>query len=149
MEGPVVLKSGRNRRHRLRGSAINPAARSSGASTPDGFPIIEQAGRKVTLTEKLVATKPCKVIKEKQPSPTSVGDWHKRMEYSEKMKEEHVSRVGRKLNVMLEQIRAARTVPKLVQAALAEAMDAHSNAVEARKERLNVTSQWIEFLGGK
>jgi len=80
---------------------------SSGASTP-GEP--KQMGKKPTLTERLLLTKPGQTIKDNGPPPTSVEDWHKRMEALETMEGEHFNRVGRKLNEMLEQVKTARTV---------------------------------------
>jgi len=71
------------------------------------------------------------------------------MEDTEKMEGEHFNRVGRKLNSMLEEVKVARTVPKLVRIALAEAMDALRYAMEARKERLEAKSQWMKLIVGK
>jgi hypothetical protein len=124
---------------------MNSEAESSGVSTTGGD-MSKQTEKKATLTEKLLATKSGKMTKDKGPLPTSAEDWHKRMEYSEKTEEEHLNRVGRKLNVMLEQVKAARTVPKLVQTALAEAMDVRRNAIEAHKERLEAKSQWMKLI---
>jgi len=84
-----------------------------------------------------------------EPIPTSVEGWLKRMEDSEKMEGEYFDRVSRKFKMMFEKVKAARTVPKLVQTALAEAMDAHRYAIEARKERLEAKSQWMKLRVGK
>ncbi|CAI6357271.1 unnamed protein product [Macrosiphum euphorbiae] len=106
-------------------------------------------GKKPTLTERLLLTKSGQTIKDNEPPPTSAEDWHKRMEAFETMEGEHFNRVGRKLNEMLEQVKTARTVPKLVQTALAEAMASNRNAIVARKERLEAKSQWLKLLEGK
>jgi hypothetical protein len=50
---------------------------------------------------------------------------------------------------MLELVKAARIVPKLVQTALAEAMDAHRNAIDAHNERLEAKSQRLKLIVGK
>jgi len=75
-----------------------------------------------------------------EPLLISVEGWLKRMEDSEKMEGEYFDRVSRKFKKMFEQVKAARTVPKLVQTALAEAMYAHRYAIEACKERLEAKS---------
>ncbi|CAI6369794.1 unnamed protein product [Macrosiphum euphorbiae] len=125
---------------------MNSESESSGASTPGGP---KQMGKKPTLTERLLLTKSGQTIKDNEPPPTSAEDWHKRMEAFETMEGEHFNRVGRKLNEMLEQVKTARTVPKLVQTALAEAMASNRNAIVARKERLEAKSQWLKLLEGK
>lgn len=68
------------------------------------------------------------------------------MEDIERVERDNLDRVGRKLQTMMDQVRAARTVVKPVQTLPAEAVDAFSQASNARNEWLLVRAQWIKVL---
>lgn len=75
--------------------------------------------------------------------PESTEEWHKLMENTEKVEKDLFDRVGKSLQVMAEQVKAARTVPKTVQTALAEAVETFKEATAARAEHNLARTQWI------
>lgn len=106
---------------------------------------------KSSLADKLVSSNIIK-MKTATPSvgmtknPSTLEEWDRMKNDSERLENLHFERIGRRLDKMLEDTRAARTVPKAVQTSLAEAMDSFQQASKARTDRIKAYTRWSSLL---
>ena len=101
---------------------------------------------KSTLADKLVASN-SNEAKTYTPgvgmtrSPVSVEEWNKKKKDSERLKKYHFEQIGRRLQKILNDTRSARTVPKVVQTSLAEAIESYWLASKVRSNKVEANTQ--------
>lgn len=105
----------------------------------------EEAGKRVTLVEKLLSSQKSPGRNPTVPMSTT-DECFSKMGNADKTENVYFDRNGRRLQKMLEAVKTAKNIAKPVQQLLAEALDAYKHAKAPRTEQQEARACWINKM---